>query len=348
MLSISNKPTVVLDADGIVYQCDEVILEDINKKHGTSYTIEDIGVYGYTGDEILDKKFHYYNDPKFVLNQPLYPGAKEFVEYLNEHTNLLFCTAVMPSGMSARAEALVRDFNIKREQIIIAADKSLISADYFLDDSPHNIERSIAKHPVLFRRAWNHDVTGVMSITQYDDFICFLNYLERKTPFLGIRKNSIICLVGPSGSGKTNLLKTFESKGFERIKTYTTAPSSEGYNVLTEKEFLDKRDNGFFSETTVYAGMRYGISKETIAQMSENIDNPYVCATDMCGAMSLKNIFKDRVAIVFVEADKKEIYQGILKKNIPDNEKVLRLMSVDTELSNRQFCDVSIRSDFSF
>ena len=343
MKHINNKPVVVIDADGIVYQCDEVILQDLNKKHGTSYTIEDIGVYGQTGDEILDKKFQYYNDPGFVYNQPLYPGAKEFVEWLNEHTRLFFCTAVVPSGMSARAEALLRDFNIHRNQIIIAADKSLIAADYFLDDAPYNIERSIATHPVLFRRAWNHDVSGRMSITQYDDFICFIEYMEHRIPFMGIKNDAVLCLVGPSGSGKTKIVDTLSKQGIKKIDTYTTSPDKIGYHCLSEAEFIERRNAGFFAETTVYAGKHYGISKQSIDDICES-DNKFVCATDMCGAMSLKNVFQDRVTIVYVDANKEVIYQGILKKEISDKEKVLRLMSVDTELSNKQFCDIEIKS----
>lgn len=341
---LNNKPTVVVDCDGIVYECDEAILKDLNAKYGTNYTIEDIGVYGLTGNYILDKKFEYYKDKDFVLNQPLYPGAKEFIAALQERCNLYFCTAVMTEGMSARAEALVRDFNVSQSQIIIAKDKSLVTADYFLDDSPYNIERSIAKHPVLFRRPWNHDVSGVMSVSKYDDFICFLDYMEHKIPFTGFKTNSILCLVGPSGSGKTEMLDNItKNTNYQKILTYTTA-TKNGYYHLEEDDFNQKRIDGFFAETTVYGGYKYGISKDTVCVMT-NTNKCFACATDICGAMALKNIFGERVAIVYVSAEKETLYLNLLRKDISEKEKVLRFMSIDTEITNKQFCDLTVKSE---
>lgn len=340
---INQKPNVVIDCDGIVYQCDEAILEDLNQKYGTSYTIEDIGVYGPTGDSILDKKFDYYKDADFVLNQPLYPEAKEFVTALQEISNLFFCTAVSAEGMSARAEALMRDFGVNSNQIIIAQDKSLVAADYFLDDSPWHIERSIAKHPVLFRRSWNHDVSGVMSVSKYDDFLCFVKYMEHRSPFTGIKPNSILCLVGPTGAGKNDMLNdVLHTKKYQKIRTYSTS-EQPGYEHLTEKHFIECRNNGFFAETTVYGGHMYGIGWCTVYDITQHSDG-YICAIDMCGAMALKNIFKERVVIIYIDTPKEDIYLHLLRKELPEKEKVLRLMSIDAETTNKQFCDITVKS----
>lgn len=338
---INNKPTIVIDCDGIVYQCDEAILKDINAKYGTNYTIDQISVWGLTGDPILDKKFEYYTDRDFILSQPCYTGAKEFVAELQARSNLYFCTAVRAEGMSARAEALMRDFGVEQRQIIIASDKSLVTADYFLDDSPYNIERSIAMHPVLFRRPWNHDVSGVMSVSKYEDFLCFLDYMEHKVPFAGIQDNSIVCLVGPSGAGKTNILNdVINQTDYQKIHTYTTA-KKDGYTLLSDAEFIEMRNAGFFAETTVYGGYKYGISNETVKLMASS-NSHFICATDICGAMALKNIFKERVAIVYVSAPKDVLYLNLLKKDLTEKEKVLRLMSIDTEITNKQFCDLTV------
>lgn len=340
---INNKPTVIIDCDGIVYQCDEAILKDINEKHGTRYTIEDISVYGLTGDAILDTKFNYYRDKDFVLNQPLYPGAVEFVSELQKRAKVYFCTAVVAEGMTARAEALMRDFGVSQSQIIIASDKSLVTGDYFLDDSPYNIERSIATHPVLFRRPWNHDVSGVMSVSKYDDFLCFLDYMEHKVPFAGIKEDSIVCLVGPSGAGKTEMLESvISSTDYRKIATYTTA-NKDNYYCLSEDEFVVKRNEGFFAETTVYGGNKYGISRETVDCIMDS-HRRYICAIDICGAMALKNIFKDRVAIIYVSASKEELYINLLRKDLPEKEKILRFMSIDAEITNKQFCDLTVKS----
>lgn len=54
-----------------------------------------------------------------------------------------------------------------------------------------------------------------------------------------------IFLIGPSASGKTTLQEELETRGFERIISYTTRPPREGeqdgvdYHFITDREFTD-------------------------------------------------------------------------------------------------------------
>ena len=69
---------------------------------------------------------------------------------------------------------------------------------------------------------------------------------------------STIVLVGHIASGKTCVAKALEKRGYRRIVTYTTRPPREGeidgkdYHFITEKEFKEKQDKGFFAESTGY------------------------------------------------------------------------------------------------
>lgn len=344
-----KKPITILDCDDILFSSNEEALNIQNAKFGTSYTLEDVSCWGLMGNDIIDGRLKMFNDPEFVKNQPLYPGAKEFVAELSTISDIRFCTAVPPKCMSVRAERIIDEFSASSKEIIITSDKSSVQGDYHLDDSAEHILNSSAKHPVLFRRPWNYSVSGVTSVSKFDDFLCFVRYVEGRVPFVGIpSEGSFICLVGPSGSGKTELaVEAYKQFGFRRPKTATTrkrnADKSFFYENITKKEFLNKLNDGDFVETTVYGGEHYGITKATLDNFVAK-KHTAIIPMDMCGAMAIKNLYPDRTAIVFVEKEKSELISSVLNKKMPHEEKVLRLLSIDTEMANRQFCDYSIRS----
>lgn len=345
-----KRPITILDCDDVLFSTNEAAIIEQNKKFGTSYTLEDVSCWGISGNEVIDGRLNMFNDPEFVKNQPLLPGAKKFVEELYKISDIRFCTAVPPACMSVRAQRIIDDFDANPKEIIIASDKSAINADYHLDDSADNILNSSAKHPVLFRRPWNYSVSGVTSVARYDDFLCFVKYLEGRVPFEGIpEKGSFICLVGPSGSGKTEIsVDAYKQFGFRRLKTVTTRRRPESdknffYKPVSKNEFIKMRNNDEFVETTVYGGEHYGITKDALMDFLEK-GYTSIIPLDMCGAMAIKNLFPERTAIVFVEKEKSELVSCILRKEMPHEEKVLRLLNLDSELANKHLCDISIRS----
>lgn len=344
-----KKPIVILDCDDVLFSTNEAALEEQNKKYGTTYTLEDVSCWGVSGNEVIDGRLRMFKDPKFVETQPLYPGAKDFVDKLGTIADIRFCTAVPPECMSVRAQRIISEFGANSKQIIIASDKSAIKADYHLDDSAEHILNSSAKYPVLFRRPWNYAASGITSVSKYEDFLCFINYVEKRAPFAGIpSEGSFVCLVGPSGSGKTEIaVNAYKLFNFRRPKTVTTCKRKEHtnhfYEYVTKKEFLRRSDSGVFIETTVYGGEHYGIMKSTLDDFAAK-NYTAIIPMDMCGAMAIKNLYPQKTAIVFVEKDKQELVSEILKKEMPHDEKVLRLLNVDTEMANKQFCDFSIHS----
>ena len=62
-----------------------------------------------------------------------------------------------------------------------------------------------ALFPVLMRRPWNNDVTGLLSVNNLEDFLQLIHQI--KNSIAGITNElhtpAVIALVGPSGSGKT-------------------------------------------------------------------------------------------------------------------------------------------------
>jgi type IV pilus assembly protein PilB len=111
--------------------------------------------------------------------------------------------------MSARAQRLVKDFpEVPPEHILIGTRKDMVNLDILLDDGAHNITRTPATYPVLFRKPWNTHLSGLLSVNSYEDFLHLVEMIRHS--FVAEKPNlengGVVCLVGPTGSGKTTTL----------------------------------------------------------------------------------------------------------------------------------------------
>lgn len=79
----------------------------------------------------------------------------------------------------------------------------------------------------------------------------------------------MIILVGESGSGKSTIEKILSDKyGYEKTVSYTTRPARKeekdgvDYHFISEDEYIEKFNDGFFAETGAYNNWLYGTTKD--------------------------------------------------------------------------------------
>lgn len=125
---------VIVDCDDVIYKCNEEALRLLNHECGTTFRKSDIHNWGMNCSGV-DARLKYFSDPEFVTNQPLYPGAKEFIAcLLNKDVEVMFATNVPPQCAGVRVSAIVRDFpEIPISNILIGGRKDLLAADMMLD-----------------------------------------------------------------------------------------------------------------------------------------------------------------------------------------------------------------------
>lgn len=343
-----------LDVDDILYECNSYALRLLKEKYGDdpALDINRIKAWGTQGN-IADERIKYFSDPEFVKNQPIYAGAKKFVKELCAIADVFFITAVPVECMSIRAKRLSEDFpEVPAENIIIGTRKDVINIDILLDDSARNISSSQASYPVLMRRPWNVDLSGLLSVNSYDDFIHLAKMIGNS--FVGkapdLKGGGVMCLVGPSGTGKTEIAAALaKDPVFVKPLTTTTRPRGKdepenAYRFVSEEQFLAEKAENRFIETTVYGTYFFGTSEEEIRPVTE-AGKIAVIPIDICGAVTLKNLYRSRAVLVFTERDRKEIYLNIINRNIPDKDKVSRMMSLDFEMRNIELCDFAVCYD---
>lgn len=342
---------VGLDVDDTLYECNSYALSIINARHPDEepLTLEDIKGWGKVGRH-ADERIALYGDPEFVRTQPITPGAQSFVKKLSQIADVFIVTAVPPQCMSARAERIIKDFpEIPMQNIILGTRKDVISLDIILDDGAHNISNSKAAYPVLFRKPWNNNLSGLLSVNSYDDFLhlCKMACNSFREKFPELKAGGVLCLVGPSGSLKNQIANELSLiEGFEKPLTSTTRPkreeeSDDAYRFISEKQFLDELNDGSYIETTVYSSHHYGTSDKEISPIVEK-GSIAVIPIDICGALTLKNLYRHKAMLVFLNREKTDAIKSIISRDIDIEDKIRRIMSLDFEYRNSEICDTEV------
>ena len=342
--------STALDIDDVLMECTTYAIKLANEKYKfdpplSVYEIKQWGKQGTRSDAI----FEFFNDPEFYRTQPVMQGAKEFVRKLSKMTELFVSTAIPPEFMGIRAKRIMEEFpEIPADHIYMGARKDKISVDILFDDGMHNVLRSNAQYPILLRWPWNQAATGVLAVNTYDEFLKLVeviadSYSVKKETEL-FSEPSIVVFVGPSGSGKSKIATKILEKTdkFEKLTSYTTndptaVELNTWYHYLTLEQFIHMRESGEMFQSTMYAGHGYGSCKSDVEAILKK--GKHVLTTmDICGAMSLKTNFKN-VITVYIKRDKKALLSSILRKNSSIEDKVNRIVAVESEAQTAAICD---------
>ncbi|MBQ7415744.1 MAG: guanylate kinase [Oscillospiraceae bacterium] len=342
--------SVALDIDDVLLECVPHAIRLANEKYKfdpplTIYEVDRWGKLGTRADVI----FEFFNDPEFFRNQPAIKGAREFVKKLSTMTEVFVSTAVWPQYMSIRHQRIVEEFpEIPADHILMGSRKDKIDVDILFDDGMHNIFKSNATYPILMRRPWNKEATGILAVNNYDEFLKLVeviagSYTVRRQTHCG-SEPGILVLVGPSGSGKNAVAEELMgmSDRFEKLVSYTTDQEADGkYHYVDLELFRTMQENGEIFESTTYANRCYGSRKADVEDILAR-GKHVLTVMDICGAMALKTHF-DNVITVYVKRDKKDLLTAVLEEKMPTQEKVNRILAIDGETRNAQICDYVVQ-----
>ena len=347
--------STALDIDDLLMECIPYAIRLANEKYKfdpplTIYEVDRWGKLGTRADVIFE-----FFTPEFFESQPVIKGAKEFVRKLTKMTEVYVSTSVYPEYMSIRAKRIMEEFpEIPQDHIYLGAGKDKIDVDILFDDGMHNVFRSNATYPILMRRPWNQDASGMLAVNTYDEFLKLVEVIaDSYNPKPEYRFNDepgILVLVGPSGGGKNEIARQLmkKSRSFQKLTSYTTdatvgMQSGELYHYLSVASFRKMCENGEMFESTMYAGHHYGSCKQDVERiMAEG--KHVLTVMDICGAMSLKTHFPN-VTTVYVQRDKQALLENLLTKPLNLDEKIRRIMSLEAEQKNADICDYIVSGE---
>lgn len=348
--------STALDIDDLLMECTSYAIRLANEKHkfDPPMTLYEKDRWGKIGTRI-DSIYPYFNDPEFYRTQPVYEGAKEFVRKLSKMTEVFVCTAVPPEFMGIRAQRIMVEFpEIPEDHIYMGARKDNIHTDILFDDAMHNILNSSAKYPVLMRRPWNQEATGMLAVNHYDEFLKIVEIIAESYSASPTQrdpaKSDIVVLVGPSSTGKSKLAARFlsENDKFLKLPSYTTKDptaleENQWYNYVSVEDFRAMCSSGEMFQSTMYAGHGYGSKKADVERILAS-GKRVLTTMDICGAMSLKTHFRN-VTTIYIKREKRALMANIIRKNSTVEDKVNRLVALEYVDKNAALCDYLISFD---
>ena len=172
-MSRKYRLSTALDVDDLLMECTSYAIKLANEKHhfDPPLSIYEKSTWGPLGTRI-DTVYEYFNDPEFYRTQPVYEGAREFVQKLSQMTDVYVSTAVPPEFMGIRAQRIREEFpEIPADHIFMGASKDKIHTDILFDDAMHNVMKSNARYPILMRRPWNETSNGMLAVNTYYEFL---------------------------------------------------------------------------------------------------------------------------------------------------------------------------------
>ena len=345
-----------LYVDDILMECTGYAVRLANEKYhfDPPMTIYEKERWGKVGTRI-DSVYPYFSDPEFYRTQPVYEGAKEFVRKLCQMTEVFICTAVPPQFMGIRAQRIMEEFpEIPADHIYMGARKENIHTDILFDDAMHNILSSNAKYPILMRRPWNQEATGMLAVNNYEEFLKMVDVIAQSYSPVPADPESddpeIVVLVGPSGSGKSKIATRLLSRTdrYEKLISYTTkdptaVEENQWYSYISREQFRAMCDSGEMFQSTMYLGHGYGSKKADVERILSQ-GKRVLAAMDICGAMALKTYYKN-VKTIYIKREKKALMASILRKNTSIEDKVNRLTAIEYEQKNGELCDYVVSFD---
>lgn len=164
----------------------------------------------------------------------------------------------------------------------------------------------------------------------------------------------LFVISAPSGAGKTSIVK----KILENNKTLVFSVSAttrkqrdneingKDYYFLTKEEFSEKIAGKELIEYEEVHGNFYGTLKSVVDE-NLNAGKNVIFDIDVKGAVSLKNIYKDKAVLIFIDAPDKETLKKRLqsRKTESAEEVEKRIERVELELATKNMFDHTVTND---
>jgi len=149
---------IACDVDGVVADLNKEWLRQYNRDWNDNLRNEDVtawDLHKFAKPECGVKIYSYIRTPLIYDKVKPYPGALAFINKLKESHKVFFVTAFVPEQKGIKYEWLLEHKFIEHlDEYVEARNKSLIRADWLIDDYYGNTKNFVGK-TVLFARPWN-------------------------------------------------------------------------------------------------------------------------------------------------------------------------------------------------
>ncbi|WP_040952738.1 5' nucleotidase, NT5C type [Gorillibacterium massiliense] len=174
---------IAIDMDEVMADFHSKHIHLYNSKYNDSIRFEDLKgtrlwkIRSERSQEIIDLV----NDPSFFRDLKVMEGSQEVIQELSRFYEIFITTAAMehPSSFQAKFEWLSEHFPfISPMHFVFCGDKSIIKADYLIDDSSRHFGR-FGGQGLLFSAPHNMYETGFIRVNNWLEVRDFFRNDER-------------------------------------------------------------------------------------------------------------------------------------------------------------------------
>lgn len=164
---------IAIDMDEVIADFHSKILQTWNSHFSERLTPDELNLFDlrHNNPERLTELFELVGDPDFFGDLPVIADSQRVIANLSKHYDIFITTAAMevPSSFNAKFRWLSIHFPaIKPSNIVFCGNKSIINADYMIDDNAINFV-NFCGEGILFSAPHNRSVTGYRRVENWQD-----------------------------------------------------------------------------------------------------------------------------------------------------------------------------------
>lgn len=174
---------IAIDMDEVMADFASKHLRLFNHKFKDTLTLEELqGTrLRYLRPHLADEIIAIVDEDNFFRDLDVVEGSQEVIRELSKEYEIYITTAAMehPSSFHGKYEWLCEHFSfISPMNYVFCGDKSIINADYLIDDNSRNFV-GFRGQGLLFTAAHNRDVTGYTRVNNWFEVLEFFNSERR-------------------------------------------------------------------------------------------------------------------------------------------------------------------------
>jgi 5'(3')-deoxyribonucleotidase len=179
-MSLSGRKIIAVDMDEVIADALREHLLRYNKEFGEVLCIEDLRgrwIWDSVPVERQKRLEEYIRSEDFFAGLEVMPESQRVLQALQNQYDVFIASAAMevPTSFNAKFEWLAKHFPfIPTSHIVFCGDKSILRADFLIDDNPRQL-KLFRGEGILFSSPANAFVTGFRRVD---------NWLDVETMFL--------------------------------------------------------------------------------------------------------------------------------------------------------------------
>lgn len=165
---------ICVDMDEVMADTLSEHLRRYNEAFDEAITPEDLygkGLWDYAPEDRRKQLRDFLDAEDFFEDLPLMAGSQQVLRQLSERFEIFIATQAMavPNSLGPKYRWLQRHFSfIPPAHYVFCGDKSILKADYLIDDLPRNLLR-FEGQGLLYTAPHNHGATGFVRVNDWQD-----------------------------------------------------------------------------------------------------------------------------------------------------------------------------------